>query len=305
MDKISVVIPFFQKKSGVLHRCLSSILSQTWGGKIEVLVVDDESPISPVLEVEKLPSVPPNITIRIVRQNNSGPGSARNRGLDEVKGTDAIALLDSDDAWAPDHLARAALALGQGFQLYGSNWTPNDSSGDAYSVRKFDVFTKLEYDSESEGGRLKCSVLEQQIKRPIFKLSTIVFDAYFFEGVRFDEDLRHASEDLLFTVRLGSFDPKAYLSNRVEVTSGKGVNIYESVEFGTEKNIYTISDQIVGRKRMKSLISGESLHLQKHLNEAIRNFGRLEKRNILACIKRGRLLALPVFFRQKFTDLYR
>jgi hypothetical protein len=41
---------------------------------------------------------------RVITQENSGPGAARNRGLSEAKG-ELTAFLDADDEWLPDYLA--------------------------------------------------------------------------------------------------------------------------------------------------------------------------------------------------------
>jgi glycosyltransferase involved in cell wall biosynthesis len=50
--------------------------------------------------------------IAVVEQARAGVAATRNRGLAELRGrTEAIALLDHDDRWLPDSLARLAAAL--------------------------------------------------------------------------------------------------------------------------------------------------------------------------------------------------
>jgi glycosyltransferase involved in cell wall biosynthesis len=60
-------------------------------------VVDDGSP-APVQPTRSDDLV-------LVRQPNAGPGGARNRGAEVARG-ELIALLDADDRWKPDKLAR-------------------------------------------------------------------------------------------------------------------------------------------------------------------------------------------------------
>ena len=48
--------------------------------------------------------------IRYIRQENAGPGAARNRGIQASQG-DLLAFLDSDDLWEPDKLERQVAAL--------------------------------------------------------------------------------------------------------------------------------------------------------------------------------------------------
>ncbi len=46
----------------------------------------------------------------MIRQPNSGPGAARNRGIAASR-AEFVAFLDADDEWLPDHLATALAAL--------------------------------------------------------------------------------------------------------------------------------------------------------------------------------------------------
>lgn len=89
----SVIIPTYNR-SGQLFACLESI-GQARASSLEVIVVDDGSsePVAGLLK-GKFPEV------RVIRQPNSGPGSARNRGIEEARG-EWIAFLDSDDLWFP------------------------------------------------------------------------------------------------------------------------------------------------------------------------------------------------------------
>lgn len=103
---VSVIIPAY-RAAPTIGRALDSLLAQTRPPD-EIIVVDDGSPddlagaLAPYAGRHTL-----------VRQENGGAASARNRGLEHARGQ-FIAFLDADDYWEPDKLARQ-LAL---FQKY-------------------------------------------------------------------------------------------------------------------------------------------------------------------------------------------
>ena len=96
----AVVIPLFQKRAYVA-RAVESVLDQSHPAS-ELIVVDDGSTDGGGDEVRRLfPRV------RVIRQENSGVGAARNLGIDETT-SPWIALLDADDYWTPQHLEQLA-----------------------------------------------------------------------------------------------------------------------------------------------------------------------------------------------------
>jgi GT2 family glycosyltransferase len=74
---------------------------------LEVIVVDDGSPMS--LDVA-LPSYTGEAPIRMLRQENAGPASARNAGVKVARG-EYIAITDDDCQPAPDWLKRLVQEL--------------------------------------------------------------------------------------------------------------------------------------------------------------------------------------------------
>jgi glycosyltransferase involved in cell wall biosynthesis len=99
-DKISVIIPVFNRRQEVL-RAIASVLAQTLPPD-EILVVDDASTDGTVEAVVALQEP----RIRIMRHaRNRGAAAARNTGIEAAQG-DWIAFLDSDDEWDKRKLAR-------------------------------------------------------------------------------------------------------------------------------------------------------------------------------------------------------
>src|SRR3990172_8587194 len=109
--QVSVVIPFFQKEKGILKKAVRSVLNQRKFDNYEIIIIDDGSPVSANEEIADLGETN-KFRIRAIRQKNSGPGAARNRGLDAVsRETTYVAFLDSDDQWLDSHLDNAVAAL--------------------------------------------------------------------------------------------------------------------------------------------------------------------------------------------------
>ena len=102
--RVSVVIPLYQTERYIAE-ALRSVLAQTFDD-FEVLVIDDGSS-------DKGPAIAramPDARIRVISQINRGLAGARNTGIREARGT-YIALLDADDRWHPQKLARHVAAL--------------------------------------------------------------------------------------------------------------------------------------------------------------------------------------------------
>lgn len=103
-NRISVVIPC-HNDGAYLARTLRTVFSQTRRPD-EVLVVDDGSTDRRTLQFLALPAP----GLRVLRQENQGPGAARNTGVRNTTG-EFVALLDSDDLLRPTAFARMEAAL--------------------------------------------------------------------------------------------------------------------------------------------------------------------------------------------------
>ena len=100
----SVIIPVFNR-ADVLEQAIGSVLAQSCQD-FEVVVVDDGSSDHPERVVEAIGDA----RVRIVRKENGGGASARNRGFDEARGR-FVALLDSDDRFLLHHLENMRVLL--------------------------------------------------------------------------------------------------------------------------------------------------------------------------------------------------
>jgi glycosyltransferase involved in cell wall biosynthesis len=96
---VSVVVPVFNNK-GTVAAAIESALRQRFDGGFEVIVVNDGSTDGTRAELSKFGD-----RIRVIDQMNLGVSAARNAGIAAAQGK-YIALLDGDDVWFENKLAR-------------------------------------------------------------------------------------------------------------------------------------------------------------------------------------------------------
>lgn len=104
---VSAIIPVYNR-GALLREALGSVLAQTHR-PIEIIIVDDGSTDDTPAVCADLASAHPEV-IRCVRQENGGPGRARETGRQLARG-EFIQYLDSDDLLAPQKFEKQVEAL--------------------------------------------------------------------------------------------------------------------------------------------------------------------------------------------------
>lgn len=201
-DLISVIIPVY-KNASTVSRCIRSVLAQTYKN-LEIIVVYKKSSDKTldILESIKDPR------IRIIEQvENTGPGGARNIGIDNAHG-DWIGFIEADDNVDSDFyekLLKAAVEndcdIAQGNIIYG-DWC---------SVKESGVYSKY-YD--------KLSILQNGASFDKLFNTELVKS----HDIRFAENIRW--EDNIFVFKA------LYYGKLVTVVDVK--YIYEPSEWGDE-----------------------------------------------------------------------
>lgn len=102
---VSVIIPVYHG-SQYIAQALASVFAQRFTA-YEIIVVNDGSPETHHIERQLRPYAQ---RITYLKQENSGPSSARNAGILQAKG-EYVAFLDCDDAWHPSYLAEQLALL--------------------------------------------------------------------------------------------------------------------------------------------------------------------------------------------------
>ena len=251
-----------------------------------VIVVDDSSPRPAEHELGQI-APEYRARVRILHQSNTGPAGARNRALDAVApDTDLVAFLDSDDVWLPDHLARAAATIRQGFDLYFSNFFHIEGNEGFSGQPLLDpiLHRRLQAppDTCQYAGDVRTAILG---KCPI-ETSTVVIRWDAARTLRFRPEFRDAYEDLLYWFTLASRTSRVAFSTRVECRYGRGVNIFRGGVWGTEGSLKRVvgstrfkahvrrSFQLTaeqrglvrdGLKRNRQAVAAEMLHRLRHL----------------------------------------
>jgi glycosyltransferase involved in cell wall biosynthesis len=115
--RISVVMPLYNKGRYV-EEAVRSVLRSTFP-PLELIVVDDGSTDEGPQRVTAIA----DSRLRLLRQENAGVSSARNRGIRAARG-DYVAFLDADDCWEPAYLAAIATLIRElpGCGLYATHY---------------------------------------------------------------------------------------------------------------------------------------------------------------------------------------
>ena len=96
MEAVSVIVPVYQAQAH-LRLCLDSLLAQTFKD-LEILCVDDGSTDQSPGILEEFARQ--DSRVKVLRQENAGPGAARNAGLEAAAG-EYVLFLDADDFFEP------------------------------------------------------------------------------------------------------------------------------------------------------------------------------------------------------------
>lgn len=95
-ELVSIIVPIYNREL-ILEKCVDSILQQTYK-KIQLILVDDGSSDNSILVCKRFAKKDSRVTI--IHQENGGPASARNTGMDIANGK-YIMFVDSDDCIHP------------------------------------------------------------------------------------------------------------------------------------------------------------------------------------------------------------
>ncbi|MGE5512470.1 MAG: glycosyltransferase family 2 protein [Bacteroidota bacterium] len=231
---ISVVIPYFQRKPGILSAALRSIAAQQGldGHAVQILIVDDGSLAPPEPELASV-QLPPAFSARIIRQPNSGPAAARNTGLAAVEPScEYVAFLDSDDTWEPNHLSTALSALRHGEFYFGDIWYDDAATWfDGLAHFRTEETQRAATAIDREAAVFSFpgdSGMKFLLRECVPHTSTVVYAFKRHCDLRFDPRLRMAGEDYLFWLRLCRASQGTCYSLRPIARRGHGIDLYRS-----------------------------------------------------------------------------
>jgi succinoglycan biosynthesis protein ExoW len=228
---LETVIPFYQRRSGLLTTAVESVLDQKHPVS-RIIIIDDESPVSAAEELAQARlATHPRVYVKRIR--NSGVAAARNTGLECVRAdTTAVCFLDSDDRWDKDHLARAVQALTQGYDFIFADHIRDGWATGKFSRVDFNPCTHPLIDSSSclrhwEGDFALAALLKHLVQT-----STVVVRWSILSNIRFPTSVTSFEDDITW-IRLYQGGAKACFSDQIGARMGEGVNISLSDGWGT------------------------------------------------------------------------
>tara|TARA_R110002096_G_scaffold251769_1_gene444696 strand:+ start:780 stop:1754 length:975 start_codon:yes stop_codon:yes gene_type:complete len=181
--KISVIVPIY-KVEAYIHKCIDSIINQTYKN-IEIILIDDESPDACGKICDEYAKQDERIVV--IHQKNKGLSGARNAGLKVATG-DYIGFVDSDD-WIGLDMYKTMLDILLKHNLDIVECGFNETNRDLYYDKEF----KLDLQIENSITALKRIIKNTQFSvwRRLYKKS-IIKDSNFM--------LYKTSEDIYFTI---------------------------------------------------------------------------------------------------------
>ncbi|MCW5312899.1 glycosyltransferase [Nostoc sp. KVJ3] len=210
--KVSVIIPAYNTEA-YIAKAIQSALDQTLND-IEVIMVDDGSSDKTV-EVAKI-FTDPRLKI-IVNQQNLGAAAARNRALRAAQG-EWIAVLDSDDWYAPERLEKLVLLANErnadmiADDIYlikdgeTSPWSTliQESQENINKILQIDIIYFVKTDVYGQPG------LHLGLSKPLFKREFLLK-----HGIEYDEAIRMGQDfwlDMKCLIKGARFflEPKPY-----------------------------------------------------------------------------------------------
>ncbi len=176
---VSIIIPYYNRPERI-KRCLNSVLNQTYQD-FEILVIDDHSTISLVLDIDP--------RIKVFRnQKNLGPGLSRNVGLDNAEG-EYIAFLDSDDYWDEKFLNITLQTI-------------KKDKGVSFVYTKTIAFDEYkEYSKRDDSSYLETILPNILIEKRGWNSSSCLWNAFFIKNIRYHNTRNW--EDYIFDVEVG------------------------------------------------------------------------------------------------------
>jgi glycosyltransferase involved in cell wall biosynthesis len=268
--KISIIIPVFNTAHYIVP-CIQSVISQTYHGDLECLLVDDCGNDNSIELAQRLiDSYHGPIRFRIIRHScNRGLSAARNIGMEKAQGN-YLFFLDSDDKLTSDCIEVLALPLLEEEYdiVLGDTQTIGDSQLQEFLRLKLPNGTVLRDTQIQQTYRKQWNMMAQnKLYRTKFLREKSLF---FREGLVFEDEL-WCFEIACFakSIRIVNTPTYLYYIRQGSITTTINCNQKRKVE---------ILEELVKEMRLflynKNIFSAPSYHIiQKFIDDILHYYG--------------------------------
>ena len=282
--KLSVIIPVFNAEL-YLHEGLASVLNQDAFGDLEVICVDDGSTDSSKDILSYW--VDRDARLKVLTQDNQGPGVARNAGLAVAKG-EYITFLDADDRLTSGVNLKAAFDHAVSNRLDVEALASNDGPdgggkwSDNRHLRRELVPQKKVFAPEDVGINLFLFVVQDPWAK-LYRREFVTANKLRFPALKRSEDFPFVMSALLLSQRIGVLDVPL-CDHRVGVdTSLESTKDETPCAFIDAEKWFCNSINLSCRAEWVKLAFRISQVIRSAYNlRAVRNYSSF--RNILSCL---------------------
>lgn len=249
--RFSVIVPLYNKASYVA-KAIESVLAQTFND-FELIIVDDGSKDDSADIAAQ--TIEGHANCRLIRQNNAGVSTARNKGVAASQG-EYVCFLDADDWWDSLFLEEMAKLIAEipDAGIYGTNYTIVNETKGKTRVAKIGVEEGFE-----KGYINYCQVYAKTMYMPLTSISVAIPRKVFEEMHGFPKGIK-LGEDFLFWIRIAlkykvAFlnKPLAYYNQDVDAAN-RGVGRLHKPEEHMLWNVSFLSDEEKSNLDYKQLI---------------------------------------------------
>lgn len=204
MPKISVIVPVYNAEK-YLHRCVDSILSQTFTD-FELLLINDGSKDCSGIICDEYAAK--DERVRVFHKKNGGASSARNLGLENAKG-EWIAFVDSDDYVLPIFLESLIEKIKYDTDLCICSIIPDYSISSEYKITK----TSFNYEGNVQNFlllndcQMSGSLCNKLLKRTIIEEKHLYLD----ETIKYREDEEFLLRYMLYVQKVVATQKEIYV----------------------------------------------------------------------------------------------
>ena len=190
LPKLSIIIPVYNVEP-YIEECLQSVMRQTYGGKIECILVDDCCTDNSIKVAERLIEVYNGpIDFRVLHhEHNRGLSAARNTGMEVARG-DYVYFLDSDDWISDDCIEKLAQPLGFGqYDYVVGDYSRNGK--DSFVTCPEGEYYKNGLKAIDSGRKLKSigsDGITESVCNKLFRKSFLIDNQLLFEVGKINED---------------------------------------------------------------------------------------------------------------------